>query len=87
MFKYRPSLLDMVKVYHRETQLFELSPDANREELKIKKKRRHFDMVLLQWLPYNGLVAMVAMYANRSTILLDNEPYYKKLARRQGTLS
>ena len=54
----------MLKTYQRETKLFEFSRDANREGLKIRKKRHSICTVfvaiaLLQWLHCNGFVAAV----------------------------
>ena len=32
----------------KETKLFETSRDTNREELKLRKKQRHFELASLQ---------------------------------------
>ena len=55
----------MLKTYHKETKLFELSQDLNREELKIRKNDAFcnalFAMALLQWLSWNDFVTVALL--------------------------
>ena len=47
---------DMLKTYRRETKLFELLLDTNREELKIRKND-----FTLKWLHFINFVAITSL--------------------------
>ena len=77
----------MLKTYQKESNLFKLSQDTNREKLKIKKKTTSLcnGFVAVTSLQWFSLLTLI--YAYKATIFLGDGLYWKLLTRRKGLLN